>query len=316
MDEDAERAAIRARIKAISEGSGLRRRGLAASLGEGLRLLWKIESGRADSSVRRTIGDHIARMILSVPDDSAERFVARAGQLSFNISDLTEGRVLGYTERRTFLDKKYRDRKGLPAPKSGYRSKNSVINDANRVYEHMARAIWDDWKKAYPGKAFPRDAPQVVDDAEEQANVKAAETEDPPKANHRILATVRASLLQNFLKRRIVISGIAGVVILIAGLVYALDSVSATDANLSAALGKAPDLVNGRPVPSECPAILGPANIGHGNSVLVVLSQKPVTLLVGRRLLPLYLQVRPSDTSSPTRITVRKFRTRLLSGLA
>ncbi|HVV12463.1 hypothetical protein [Amycolatopsis sp.] len=179
MAEDEDWAAIRAKVEDLAKGTGLQRRELATSLGEGLRRLWGIDSQVDDQAARKAVFPKFERMIDSTPDDSTQRLLALAGRLSFNISPLTEKRSFGYGERQSCLDKNFRKSQKLPnisdPPRNLSRSKNAVIGYTKKVYDHIAGALWKEWQDFAPGEPFPRDdgAAETDEPSAEPADVRA-----------------------------------------------------------------------------------------------------------------------------------------------
>jgi hypothetical protein len=154
MVEEITRAAIRTRVEELAKGAGLRRGGLAASLGEGLRRLWSIGPDHDEQAVQKIVIPKFERMIEAIPDSSRQRFLRHSGRLCYNISPLTENRSFGYTDRQRCMDGKFRKGRKLP-PISFSRSIGSVRADAEKIYDHLAVALNMDWCKFAPDEPFP-----------------------------------------------------------------------------------------------------------------------------------------------------------------
>jgi hypothetical protein len=161
MVEEVTRAAIRARVEELAKEAGLKRNGLAASLGEGLCRLWGIDPESDDTSARKGVLPEFEKMIDGIPDSSPQKYLMLAGRLSFNISTYTEGNAFGYTDRQRCLDKKFRSKNKLSdisgPPRYISRTLNSVIAYTNQVYDRLADVLSEAWCKFAPDEPFPRD---------------------------------------------------------------------------------------------------------------------------------------------------------------
>lgn len=201
MTDDADRVAIRAKVRALADDAGLQRTGLAASLGEGLCRLWGINPQASDSIARKKVIPKFIEIVQACPDETPQKYVRAAGLLSFNISKLTHGYSFGYTNRQRCLEKKFRKENELPdvsgKPLCLSRSLTKVREHADDVYDYLAEVLYRQWRQFAQGEPFPTDLATPKHGQGLHGAVKTGESdmEDSRPRRRKLIASVSAAVI-------------------------------------------------------------------------------------------------------------------------